>query len=85
MTSEGVAIGFTRKGELVRIPVASLRAVMSLLLGATGSGKTILQVLLALAATKRGMDVIYIDPKGEDFVLEQLSDAAAREGRRLRH
>ena len=57
MTSEGVAIGFTRKGELVRIPIASMRAVMSLLLGATGSGKTILQVLLALAAIKRGMGV----------------------------
>ena len=57
---------------------------MSLLLGATGSGKTILQVLLALAAIKRGMGVIYIDPKGDDFVLEQLSSAAAREGRRLR-
>ena len=57
---------------------------MTLLLGATGSGKTILQVLLALAAIKRGMGVIYIDPKGDDFVREQLRDAAAREGRRLR-
>ena len=84
VTSGGVAIGFTRKGELVRIPVAGLRAVMSLLLGATGSGKTILQVLLALAAIKRGMGVTYIDPKGNDVVLEQLSSAAAREGRRLR-
>ena len=65
--SQGVAIGFTRKGELVRVPVASWRAVMSLLLGATGSGKTILQVLLALAAIKRGFGVIYIDPKGDDF------------------
>ena len=84
VTSEGVAIGFTRMGQLVRIPVASLRAVMTLLLGATGSGKTILQVLLARAAIKRGMGVIYIDPKGDDVVLEQLSEAAAREGRRLR-
>jgi hypothetical protein len=84
VTSEGVALGFTAKGELVRIPVAGSRAVMSLLLGATGSGKTILQVLLALAAIKRGMGVIYIDPKGDDFVREQLRDAAARERRRHR-
>ena len=84
VTSQGVAIGFTRKGALVRIPVASLRAVMSLLLGATGSGKTILQVLLTLAAIKRGFGVIYVDPKGDDFVPEQLGAAAAREGRRLR-
>jgi hypothetical protein len=84
VTSEGVAIGFTAKGELVRIPVTGSRAVMALLLGATGSGKTILQVLLALAAVKRGMGVIYIDPKGDDLVREELRDAAAREDRRLR-
>ncbi len=84
VTSQGVAIGFTRKGELVRVPVASWRAVMSLLLGATGSGKTILQVLLALAAIKRGFGVIYIDPKGDDFVQEQLRAAAARAGRQFR-
>ena len=40
VTSQGVVIGFSRKGELVRVPVASGRAVMSLLLGSTGSGKT---------------------------------------------
>ena len=84
MTSQGVVIGFTRKGELVRVPVASWRAVISLLLGATGSGKTILQVLLALAAIKRGFGVIYIDPKGDDFVLEELRAAAARAGRPFR-
>jgi type IV secretory pathway TraG/TraD family ATPase VirD4 len=84
VTSQGVAIGFTPKGELVRVPVASWRAVMSLLLGATGSGKTILQVLLALAAIKRGFGVIYIDPKGDDFVQEELRAAAARAGRPFR-
>ncbi len=30
VTSEGVAIGFTRRGELVRVPVAGSRAVMTL-------------------------------------------------------
>jgi type IV secretory pathway TraG/TraD family ATPase VirD4 len=84
VTSQGVVIGFTRKGELVRVPVASWRAVMSLLLGATGSGKTILQVLLALAAIKRGFGVIYIDPKGDDFVQEELRAEAARAGRQFR-
>jgi hypothetical protein len=54
VTSQGVAIGFTRSGEPVRIPVASWRAVMTLVLGATGSGKAIVQVLLALAAISAG-------------------------------
>jgi len=83
VTSEGVAIGFTRKGDLVRIPVAGWRAVMTLVLGATGAGKTIVQILLALAAIKRGHGVIYIDPKGDDFVLKQLRAAAARANRRF--
>jgi hypothetical protein len=84
VTSQGVAIGFSRQGELVRVPIAGSRTVMSLLLGATGSGKTVVQVLLALAALERGLGVIYIDPKGDDFVLEELRAAAARAGRPFR-
>lgn len=84
VTSQGVVIGFSRKGELVRVPIAGWRAVMSLLLGATGSGKTVLQVLLALAAIRRGFGVIYIDPKGDDFVREELRAAASRAGRQFR-
>lgn len=84
VTSEGVAIGFSRRGELVRVPIAGWRAVMSLLLGATGSGKTVLQVLLALAAIRRGLGVIYSDPKEDDFVREELRAAASRAGRQFR-
>jgi hypothetical protein len=84
VTSQGVVIGFSRQGELVRIPIAGYRAVMSLLVGATGSGKTVVQVLLALAAIKRKFGVIYIDPKGDDFVREELRAAASRAGRQFR-
>jgi hypothetical protein len=84
VTSEGVVIGFSRQGEMVRVPIAGWRAVMSLLLGATGSGKTVVEVLVALAAIKCGVGVVYIDPKGDDFVLEQLRAAAARAGRQFR-
>ena len=83
LTDEGVVIGFSRKGELVRVPIACGRAVMGIVVGATGSGKTILMLLLALAAIKRGSGVIFIDPKGDDYVLEQLREAAARRGRRF--
>jgi hypothetical protein len=84
VTSQGVVIGFSRQGELVRVPIAGWRTVMSRLLGATGSGKTILPDLLALAAIKRGLGVIYIDPKGDDFVREELRAAATRAGRQFR-
>jgi len=84
VTSQGVVIGFSRQGELVRVPIAGYRPVMSLLLGATGSGKTVVQVLLALAAIRRNFGVIYIDPKGDDFVREELRAAASRAGRGFR-
>ena len=83
LTDEGVVIGFSRKGELVRVPIACGRAVMAIVVGATGSGKTILMLLLALAAIKRGSGVILVDPKGDDYVLEQLRQAAVRHGRRF--
>ena len=83
VTSQGVAIGFSRKGELVRIPIAGWRSIMGLVLGATGAGKTVLLVLCALAAIRRGEGVVFIDPKGDDFVLEELRSAAARAGRRF--
>lgn len=83
LTDEGVVIGFSRKVELVRVPIACGRAVMAIVVGATGSGKTILMLLLALAAIKSGSGVIFIDPKGDDYVLEQLRRAAVRHGRRF--
>ncbi len=83
LTDEGVAIGFSRKGELVRVPIACGRAVMAIVVGATGSGKTILMLLLAIAAIKSGSGVIFIDPKGDDYVLEQLRQAAGRHRRRF--
>ena len=43
-----------------------------------------MQVLLALAAIKRGFGVIYIDPKGDDFVREELRAAASRARRQFR-
>ena len=83
VSDEGVAIGFFRKGELVRVPIAGVRSAMALVVGATGSGKTILMLLLAPAAIKRGSGVIFIDPKGDDYVLEQLREAETRAGVRL--
>lgn len=83
ITAAGMVIGFSRQGELVRVPIAGFRPVMTLGVGATGSGKTVMEVLAALAAIKRGLGVIFIDPKGDDFVLEELRAAAERAGRRF--
>jgi hypothetical protein len=83
VTEAGMVVGTARGGELVGIPLYGLLAVHVLVAGATGSGKTVFFVLAARAGIERGMGVVFIDPKGDDFAREQLSEAAHRAGRRL--
>lgn len=45
--------------------------------------KTVTMVLIARAAVARGFGVIVVDPKPDDFMLEQLRNAARRAGRRF--
>src|SRR5262249_50412070 len=72
-----------RTGAAVRIPVCGSRAAMTLVAGATGSGKTVTMALTALAAIRRGFGVVVVDPKPDDFLLKLLKRAADRAGRRL--
>ena len=83
VTDDGVAVGQDRRGGVVRIPVCGSRAAMTLVAGATGSGKTVTMALMALAAIRRGFGVVVVDPKPDDFLLGLLRDAAAETGRRL--
>jgi type IV secretory pathway TraG/TraD family ATPase VirD4 len=82
VTASGTAVGFARRGDLLRLPTAGSRPVMGTVVGATGSGKSVTMTLHALAAIRREMGIVYIDPKGDDFVQERLRAAAQREGRR---
>ena len=72
VTDDGVAVGQDRTGAAVRIPVCGSRAAMTLVAGATGSGKTVTMALMALAAIRRGFGVVVVDPKPDDFLLELL-------------
>ena len=83
VTDDGVAVGQDRTGRAVRVPVCGSRAAMTLVTGATGSGKTVTMALMALAAIRRGFGVVVVDPKPDDFLLKLLKDAADRAGRRL--
>ena len=83
VTDDGVAVGQDRTGAAVRIPVCGSRAVMTLVAGATGSGKTVTMTLMALAAIRRGFGVVVVDPKPDDSLLELLRGATNRAGRRL--
>jgi type IV secretory system conjugative DNA transfer VirD4/TraG family protein/helicase HerA-like protein len=66
----------------LRVPIAETGAGMhTLVVGATGSGKTVTQTAIALAAIERGMGVIAVDPKGDADLRDQLARGAAAQGR----
>jgi conjugal transfer pilus assembly protein TraD len=78
IASGGLRLGYDPRGVAVRIPLGSERGgVHTLVLGATGSGKTVTQASITLRAVERRHGVIVIDPKGDAFLREQLVDAAA--------
>ena len=83
VSDAGMHAGTDQRGRLVGVPICGARPANGLTLGATGSGKTISLLLAALAAITRGFGVIVVDPKGDDYLLEQLRKAALRAGRRL--
>jgi hypothetical protein len=66
----------------VRVPLAGPGAGMhTLVVGATGSGKTVTQTAMAVAAIERGMGIVAVDPKGDAAMRDWLVRAAADNGR----
>jgi len=53
----------------------------ALVVGATGSGKTVTQTWIAVRAIERGMGAIVLDPKGDGGMREQLRRSALAAGR----
>ncbi len=53
----------------------------TLVVGATGSGKTVTQTWIAVRAIERGMGTIVVDPKGDRGMREELRRAALAAGR----
>jgi hypothetical protein len=80
-TGPRLAIGRDGRGRPVSIPFGPSSAVHTLVVGATGSGKTVTQTLLATGAVARGMGVIALDPKGDPALGGALRRAAALAGR----
>jgi hypothetical protein len=76
-------LGRDPHGRAVRIPFSAERPGHALVVGATGSGKTVTQTLIAEAAIEDGRAVVAVDPKGDASMRGRLAAAAARAGRRL--
>ncbi|MDQ6811432.1 MAG: type IV secretion system DNA-binding domain-containing protein, partial [Actinomycetota bacterium] len=75
-------IGRDADGGAVSIPFGALNAgTHALLVGATGSGKTVTQTWIAVRAIERGMGAIVLDPKGDRAMLAAVRRAAGLAGR----
>ena len=82
-------LGVDDRGRAVSIPFASAdaeagaRAGHALVVGATGSGKTVTQSWIAVRAIERGMGAVVLDPKGDPDLREHVRRAALAAGRRF--
>jgi len=76
-----LVLGRDERWRRVRIPLAGASGgTHMLVVGATGSGKTVTQTRIAAAALERGMGAVVLDPKGDAGLRDGLSRAAARAG-----
>ncbi len=74
-------LGSSPDGGAVSIPFGDAAGRHTLVLGATGSGKTVTQTLMAVRAVERGLAAIVVDPKGDHAMRGALHEAAALAGR----
>ncbi len=81
---EGLVLGQDDRSRTVMIPAGGAEGGRhTLVVGATGSGKTVTQTWLATRAIEAGMGAVVVDPKGDAGMREELRLAAEREGRRF--
>jgi Type IV secretion-system coupling protein DNA-binding domain len=78
LADERLVIGRDQCDRDVAIPFGASSGRHTLVVGATGSGKTVTQALLASRAIERGMGVVVLDPKGDAGLRDELARAAAR-------
>jgi type IV secretory pathway TraG/TraD family ATPase VirD4 len=76
-----LVLGACDQGKPVSIPFGDRAGRHTLVVGATGSGKTVTQTLMAVSAIERGLAAIVVDPKGDPGMRSGLQAAAAAAGR----
>src|SRR5919206_831489 len=80
----GLAVGHDHRGRTVRIPVGMTSGRHALVVGATGSGKTVTQAFIAGQLIRAGHGAVVIDPKGDRLLRDELEHAARKARRALR-
>ncbi|HEX2702453.1 MAG TPA: DUF87 domain-containing protein, partial [Solirubrobacteraceae bacterium] len=81
LDQRGLAIGTDAHGRLVRIPLRDHSGSHALVVGATGSGKTVTEAWIVARAIEHGHGAVIVDPKGDALLRETARDAALRAGR----
>jgi conjugal transfer pilus assembly protein TraD len=83
ITDAGLAIGSDEHGQLVRIPLRRGSGAHTLIVGATGSGKTVTEAWILARAIDHGHGAVIVDPKGDSALRGAARDAAMRSGRQF--
>ncbi len=77
-------LGHDERRRRVTVPFgAGSGGTHTLVVGATGSGKTVTQARIAVTAIAGGMGAVVVDPKGDPGLRERLFAAAEGHGRRF--
>jgi hypothetical protein len=79
----GLAIGVDANRAVVRLPLGRLSGTHTLVVGATGSGKTVTLAWTLARAIDAGHAAVIVDPKGDTLLRDQARAAALRNGRRF--
>jgi hypothetical protein len=75
--SEELVLGHDQRGATTSIPLGgSGGGTHTLVVGSTGSGKTVTQTWIAVRAIEHGMGAVVVDPKGDRSLRGQVSRAA---------
>ncbi|HEX3390971.1 MAG TPA: type IV secretion system DNA-binding domain-containing protein [Solirubrobacteraceae bacterium] len=80
LTGERIALGRDERARVVSIPLSASGGRHTLIVGATGSGKTVTQTWILCRAIEAGLGAVVVDPKGDQRLREQLAVAAHRCG-----
>lgn len=83
INADGLEVGRDARGRRVRIPVGFTSGCHTLVVGATGSGKTVTQAWILGRLIDAGLGAVILDPKGDELLRGEAERAAAAEGRRF--
>jgi type IV secretory pathway TraG/TraD family ATPase VirD4 len=81
INKEGLAVGEDPNGRTVRIPLPDRSGTHTLVVGATGSGKTVTEAWIVARAIEHGHGAVIVDPKGDEQLRAEARDSALAVGR----